>query len=224
MALYKKRAEAVSMRKEGASYSQIKDALKVSKSTLSLWLRDMPLSSSRMKEVRDNSAIRIERFRATMKGKRDKRLAGVYEQVSQDIGRLNKREIFIAGLFLYWGEGGKTTTTTTTISNTDLAVLRFFIGWLLSLGVAKERIRAKIHLYKDMDVGKETKYWARTLGIKSKNFRKPYIKDSTRSGLSYPQKFIHGTCNVYFENRDVMETVLMSLEYIRSEFAESPTV
>ncbi len=102
MALYKKRAEAVSMRKEGASYSQIKDALKVSKSTLSLWLRDMPLSSSRMKEVRDNSAIRIERFRATMKGKRDKRLAGVYEQVSQDIGRLNKREIFIAVSVSFW--------------------------------------------------------------------------------------------------------------------------
>lgn len=224
MALHKERAEAVRMRKSGASYSQIKDALKVSKSTLSLWLRDIPLSDSRMKELRDNSAIRIEHFRATMKGKKDARLAEVYRQASKKIGKLSQRELFIAGLFLYWGEGGKTTTTTTTISNTDPAVLRFFIEWLLSLGVAKERIRAKIHLYKDMDVEMETKYWARTLGIKSKNFRKPYIKDSTRSGLSYSQKFTHGTCNVYFENRDVMEMVLMGLEYIRSEFAETPTV
>lgn len=224
MALHEKRAEAVRMRKEGASYSQIKDALKVSKSTLSLWLRDMPLSDTRLKELRDNSAIRIEHFRATMKGKKDARLAEVYRQASKKIGKLSQRELFIAGLFLYWGEGGKTTTTTTTISNTDPAVLQFFIAWLRSLGVPKDRLRVKVHLYKDMEIEKELRYWSRTLGIPRKNFRKSYIKDSLRSGLSYPQKFTHGTCNVYFENRDVMETVLMSLEYIRSEFAETPTV
>ncbi len=224
MALRQKRSEAIRMRKDGASYTQIKESLGVSKSTLSLWLRDMPLSEARMKEVRGNSAVRIERFRATMKAKRDKRLANVYQVVSKKIGKMNHKEMFIAGLFLYWGEGGKTTTTTTTISNTDPAVLKFFIAWLQSLGVATDKLRVKIHLYRDMDIEYETAYWSKTLGIPRKNFRNPYIKDSARSGLTYPQKFTHGTCNVYFENRDVMETVLMGLEYIRSEFAETPTV
>ncbi len=224
MALREKKAQAIKMRKEGATYSHIKTTLNVSKSSLSLWLQDLPLSPARMKEVRDFSPRRIENFRETMRRKRHIRLEYVYRKTATRIGKLSKREVFIAGLFLYWGEGTKTTPTCTSISNTDPSVLCFFIRWLESLGVSKDKLRIKLHLYRDMDAETETKYWSSNLGLLRENFRKPYIKDSKRSGLSYSQKFAHGTCNIMFGNRDITEMILQSLEYIRSEFADTHSV
>ena len=219
MALREKKAEAIRMRKEGASYSYIKEKIKVSKSSLSLWLHNMPLSERRLRELRDNNSVRIERFSNTMRLKRENRWAEVRKRAAKDIGKLNKRELLIAGLFLYWGEGGKTKPATTTVSNTDPAVLLFFIYWLESLGVPKHRLRVHMHLYADMDVPSELKYWSKTLGLPLTAFRKPYIKSSNRTDLSYKQKFIHGTCNVIYDNRNVSEYVLMAIDYIRDEFA-----
>ena len=209
------------MRKGGVSYSQIKEKLQVSKSSLSLWLQDYPLSEKRIRELRADSPIRIERFRNTMRLKREARLSSVRERAGKDIGTLSKRDILIAGIFLYWGEGTKTTRALTSVSNTDPAMLRFFIQWLRLLGVEKARMKAYLHLYKDMDIKKELRFWSRALEMPLASFRKPYIKDSFQTGLSYPQRFTHGTCNVIFENRDVSERVLMSLEHIRSRFADN---
>ena len=207
------------MREAGSSYSQIKEQLNVSKSTLSLWLRDMPLDEKRLRGLRDFSAVRIEKFRESMRRKREARLATVRTQVAEDIGCLSQRELLLAGLFLYWGEGTKTAVANTSVSNTDPVMLNFFIEWLEVLGVPKKKLRIYVHLYADMDVKKELKYWSKTLGLPLSAFRKPYIKDSKRSGLSYPQRFTHGTCNVIYNNRDVSEYVMSALDYIREEFA-----
>ena len=224
MALREKKSEAVRMRKEGASYSQIKEQLKVSKSSLSSWLHDMPLPEKRLRELRDWNAVRIERFRDTMRGKRENRWTKVRERAAKDIGSLSKREFLIAGLFLYWGEGAKTSVASTSLSNTDPAMIRFFIQWLELLGVPKNRLRVYVHLYSDMDIKQELRYWSKTLDLPLSSFRKPYIKTSNRSGLSYSQKFTHGTCNVIYGNRDVSEYVLMALDYIRTEFAPKKSV
>jgi len=219
MALHKKKSEAIRMRKEGASYSQIKEKIKVSKSSLSLWLRDMPLAEKRLRELRDFSAIRIERFSNTMRRKREGRWAEVRAKAVKTIGILSKRELLIAGLFLYWGEGGKTSVASTSLSNTDPAMILFFMRWLEVLGVPKNRLRVHMHFYADMNIKTELQYWSKTLGLPPSSFTKPYIKTSNRSNLSYPQKFTHGTCNLMYHNRDVSEYVLMALDYIRSEFA-----
>ena len=43
------RETAVAMRKEGRSYREIRDVVGVSKSTLSLWLRDVPLTEDQQR-------------------------------------------------------------------------------------------------------------------------------------------------------------------------------
>jgi hypothetical protein len=154
-----------------------------------------------------------------MRHKREARWAEVRKRAAKDVGTFNKREFLIAGLFLYWGEGTKTSEASTSLSNTDPTMIRFFIRWLESLGVPRNRLRVYVHLYSDMDVKQEMRYWSKTLDLPLSSFRKPYIKTSNRSGLSYPQKFTHGTCNLIYGNRDVSEYVAMALDYIRNKFA-----
>ena len=76
------------------SYSQIKEKLKISKSTLSGWLHDMPLSEKKIRELQADSPIRIEKYRNTMQAKKDARLNEVYKKVSKDVNTFSKEIYF----------------------------------------------------------------------------------------------------------------------------------
>src|SRR3989344_5161572 len=144
--------QAIKLRLAGHSYSQIKEKIGVSKSTLSGWLEKFPLSEKRIRELRDNNPRRIEHYRNTMREKKEIRLRNIYEIVSKDIGLFTKRDLFLAGLFLYWGEGTKSQNSMVTITNTNPAMLKFFIRWLQLLGVKRKDLKVKLHLYSDMDI------------------------------------------------------------------------
>lgn len=216
MARRKDKEIAIKMRLKGASYSQIKEKLIVSKSTLNYWLSEYPLSDERIRELRDNNPKRIENYRNTMRKKKEDRLEKVYEKVSKDISKLSKREIFIAGLFLYWGEGSKSKMCTTMLSNTDSKMLKFFIKWFELLKVPKDKLKVRLQLYSDMNIKEEIDYWSKELGISKKMFGNPYIKKSKFSKITYRKEFSHGTCGVYFDNRDVSEYVLMGIKYFKN--------
>src|SRR3989344_6471476 len=121
---------AVDLRKQGMSYSQIKNQLGVSKSTLSYWLRFYPLSDERIRELRDHSVQRIERYRETRRKQREAQLNSIYQIEKKKILPLSDRDLFIAGLFLYLSEGEKTNIFTVGISNTNPVVPKLFILWL----------------------------------------------------------------------------------------------
>ena len=125
MARFQDREKALELRKQQLSYSQIKAIVGVSKSTLSVWLKDIPLSRERINELRAQSEVRIEKFRETMQAKRQRRLSSVYENQKERLLPLSRKEIFVAGLFLYLGEGAKTKTETS-LSNTNPETMRFF--------------------------------------------------------------------------------------------------
>jgi transposase len=103
MALRELKEKVLEMRREGMSYSQIKAAVKVSKGTLSLWLRDMSLSKERILELGPKNQRRIENCRNTKAKKRQARLDSVYSKVTKDIGKLSKREIILSGIFFVLG-------------------------------------------------------------------------------------------------------------------------
>ena len=215
----KKRLRAIELRLQGKSYSQIKRVLRVGKSTLSLWLRRYPLSEERLRELRDFNEQRIERFRNTMRAKREKRCQEVYLREKKDLLPLTGKELFVAGLFLYWGEGGKTSRFGTSLSNTDPRVVKFFLYWLTNiLKVPREKVVVRLHLYADMNERIEMDFWSSKLGLPLTQFKKPYIKKTTLRGLTY-KTFGHGTCNLIVGGRDLTERVLMGIKVIADKYA-----
>lgn len=57
MARSKDKEKVLVLRNLGHSYSMIKAEMGISKSTLSGWLKDLPLSSKRISELQSNSQI-----------------------------------------------------------------------------------------------------------------------------------------------------------------------
>ncbi|TSD03712.1 MAG: Uncharacterized protein Athens071426_106 [Parcubacteria group bacterium Athens0714_26] len=108
MAKQEEKQTAIELRKQGKSYSQIKQALKVSKSTLSNWLKNFPLAPKQLEKLMGKNEKRIENYIKTCRKRKENLLKQIYDEEKNVIFPLSKRDIFIAGLFLYWGEGGKT--------------------------------------------------------------------------------------------------------------------
>ncbi len=223
MARLKDREKALSLRKQEMSYSQIKKILGVSKSTLSDWLRKFPLPEGKIKELQqqgwEKSEASRERFRNTMRRKREKRMEKIYEIQKKLILPLSKREFFIAGLLLYWGEGTKYRRDRLSVSNNDPSVIKFFIYWLnKSLSVPKKNIKVELHLYNDMNINEEMQYWSKILKIPLSQFAHPYIKKTSSRRINHKGGFGHGTCNARIGNVPLAEKVFMSIKAISNRY------
>jgi len=215
MARFKDHEKAIILRKKEMSYNQIRKILKVSKSTLSIWLRNYPLSEQRIRQLRDWSEQRIEKCRETKRRKKERRLKETYETQKKFILPLEKRELFMLGLGLYWGEGAKFKMDRLSISNTDPALINVFIYWLTkSLGIPRKKIRVLLHLYKDMDIKKEMHFWSDILKIPLSQFNAPYIKKTSSERIDHKGGFGHGTCNLGINSVPLAEKILMGLKVI----------
>jgi hypothetical protein len=221
MARLADREKAIELRLKGKSYSEIKRILSVGKGTLSAWLAKYPLSKERLFELQGGNQARIERFRNTMQLKRETRQHIAYEKVRARVGTLTPREFYLAGLFLYWAEGTKMTRYTVALTNTDPSMLRFFIKWLSALGVPQNKLKARLHLYTDMHIEKQTLFWAKELELPRSVFKNTYIKnsDSTKR-RNYKGRFGHGTCSVWVGGRDLSDQVLMGVKVLEDMFGK----
>lgn len=220
MARFKERRQAFQLRKQGKSYSQIKKELGLSKSTLSLWLRNYPLSKEQIDALRGKSPQRIEKYRQTMQRKREKRLSIFYKEEKKKWLPLSSKELFIAGLFLYWGEGNKVQRSTVSINNTDPSVIKFALYWMIKgLSVPRENITVFLHLYNDMDIEKEINYWSEELKMDKNRFTKPYIKKSRRTDLDQ-KGYGHGTCGIRVNKTEYKERILMAIKAIGEHYGE----
>lgn len=220
MAKFREHQLALKLRNQGKSYSQIKKEICVSKSTLSLWLRKFPLSREQINLLRAHSEIRIEKYRQTMQAKREKRLNIYYNEEKTRLLPLSQKELLVAGLFLYWGEGAKTVRHIVSINNTDPDVLKFALYWMrIALHIPKEKIQVFLHLYDDMNIDREISFWSRELNISKKYFARPYIKKSKRVGLTQ-KGFGHGTCGIRTNNTVIKERILMAMKAIADYYKE----
>ena len=220
MSKSKDRREAILLRRQGMSYGEILNKVHVSKSTLSLWLKDIPLTEEQTGRLKDIHKKAVEKYRQTMKLKRQARLNKYYEEQEKKWLPLSEKELFIAGLFLYWGEGNKSSRNTVGINNTDPSIVKFALYWMTkSLGAPKEKIRVHTHLYQDMDIKSELKFWSNELGLSTSQFIKPYIKKSKKSDIDQ-KGFGHGTCGVNIHNTVLKENILMALKAISDDYNE----
>lgn len=215
MAKYELKQKVLELRKQGMSYSQIRQELKVSKGSLSLWLRDYPLSKERMKQLRDHSEVRIEKYSRTMLAKRQSRLAGFYKEEKLKHLPLSKRELYFAGLFLYWGEGMKNVRYPLGLYNTNPQLVKFGLLWYKkSLNIPLEKIKVYLHLYSDMNISEEMRFWSKKLGIPLSRFAKPQVKKSNKSVIKYKGTFGHGTCGLLVNDVRLKERVMSALSAI----------
>jgi DNA-binding transcriptional MerR regulator len=165
------------LRAEGLTYDEIAAITGASASSLSLWLRDLPLAEDRAREHR------LEAVKATCEQTRRTRAAARAAQIAaatSEIGQLSDRELFLVGVGLYWAEGGKSKPWAirdrVTFINSDPTVIIAFLRWLDLLGVTRSQCRFHVSIHETGDIPGAERYWADLAGVEVSTFNQSSIK------------------------------------------------
>jgi transcriptional regulator with XRE-family HTH domain len=206
-------------------YGEIAKRVGVSKSTLSRWLEDLPLSDFRIRELRTKAwgkgEAKRERFRQSMRKKRAAREQRVYEAAREELQAPAEQALYIAGLMLYAAEGDKKTRYEIAFANTDYVMVRFFADWLVQfLGVDRARLKIQLHMYENRDVRKEERFWLRALGFKKSQLCKTQVKSVPKGKYSYPEPFRHGSCKLYIGGGQIKERLMLSIKAFFDTYEE----
>ncbi len=176
------RIEARQMRAKGKSVKGIAHKLNISKSTVSLWVRDIILSVEQIEQLRKRAlkGAELGRFRSALmqKHRRLKLLDDSRQEGIKKLKNLTDREFLIAGVALYWAEGSRKTQSVE-FCNADPKLIKFMVDWSRKIfGIEIADLKAavginEIHRQRE-NVVKE--YWSKVSGIPLTQFCKTSFK------------------------------------------------
>lgn len=185
--------QAIELRKEGYSYSHISKVTGLSKSTLSGWLGAMPyVPNEKMVELLGRARAAANKKKAEIKRLQ---IESIQNKASNDIGQIAERDLFMFGLGLYLGEGGKTSNIVR-IVNSDPRTVKAAIKWFSILGVSPEQFSVRVHLYPDSDIKKSLAFWSEVTNLPATRFSKSCIDTRSDKKSKNQGKLPHGTLHL----------------------------
>ena len=173
------RAKARELRAEGKTYDEIEEALGVSRSSVSLWVRDLP-RPPRRKPPEDRREYMEREHWAPRRERRELERQAVKDGAAAEVGRMSERELFLVGVALYWSEGAKdkpySRRECVTLINSDPGLIRVYLAWLDLLGVDRSALRFRLSIHESADVAKAQEYWAALTGVPVGEQQSPSLK------------------------------------------------
>jgi transcriptional regulator with XRE-family HTH domain len=175
------RAEARELRAQGLDYNTIAARLGVSKSSVSLWVRDMPRPPHlSVEESRKRSLAALRRYWEQEYASRREFQAEFRAAAAREIGELTEREILIAGAVAYWCEGTKSKPyrrdDRVIFMNSDPGLIRFFLRFLDASGIERTDLIFRVNIHESADVEAAQRFWAEVTGAPADQFRRPTLK------------------------------------------------
>jgi hypothetical protein len=175
------RARARELRAQGLDYEEIAGALRVSKSSVSLWVRDLgrPQRLS-YEECRKRSAEGARRYWAAERPVREAARAATRADAAAQIGPITDRELLIAGAIAYWCEGAKNKpgrrADRVIFTNSDPGLIRLFLRFMDVTGTPRTNATFRICIHESADLEASQRYWLEMTGAPGDQFRRPTLK------------------------------------------------
>lgn len=182
MAKQREKEVALSLRRQGKSVGEIATRLKVSKSTVSLWCRNISLSPAQIRTLAKKSRHHaVEALLLSAEKQRLQREINTRELTNlgvKDVGKISKRDLFMVGLGLYWGEGYKQGSQELGFTNSNPLIIKFYTKWLGEIyNIPKTSLilRVSINDSHKHRIDEVQRYWSMLLGIPLSQFTKPSL-------------------------------------------------
>ncbi len=169
------------LRTQGWSYNAILQEVSVSKSTLSLWLRDIPLTDEQITALSDKFRAGREKFIHKMRIRRDDRWAEYHREAEEEYTTFSQDPAFMFGLALYIGEGTKSDENAVCLTNCDPRVICKAREFFLKIGVPYASLRGAVHLHPGLSVEAAEAYWREITGLPEGQFHRTSVSVSRAS-------------------------------------------
>ena len=202
---FREKLLAIKLRKGGKSYDEIHQVIKVSKSTLSIWLRDIPLNARQKNTLIGRQKSRYAGAKANQK-KRIERTKQIVDLAKKEVVTFINDPLFLAGVMLYWAEGTKRSNETVKLTNSDPEMIKLMMRWFRSIcKVPEKKFRIALNIHTLHHYSEIRKYWSDLTKIPLEQFYKVQIKTT-----SFPSKrnfLYNGTCTITICNRDLFRKI-----------------
>jgi len=204
--------QARDLRKKGLSVKEIQKRLKVSKSSVSLWVRDIKLTKKQLKKLYLNSsrtgALKGSIIAAMNKIRaREELTRKLLKEGMKEIGTLSKRDKFITGVAMYFAEGSKGDKNVS-FSNTDPKAIKFMVGWLRNFcNVPEKKFRASLYLHDNLNERRAKQFWSKLTKIPLDQFRKSYIVRNNPNRLR-KVRHIYGVLKITVSNANLHRKIM----------------
>jgi len=190
--------KALDLRRRGKSIAEISEVLSAPKSTIGAWCRNIKLGKKQIERLarRQESGsykgrikflenVRSERLLQTKR----LRLEGFNE-----VGNINKRDLFIAGIGMYLSEGSTSESNEeVSFTNSDGKVVLFIKRWFKEIcGVLDDRFIIQVRINKSHRdrIEDAENYWSRLTAVPLNQFSKTVLIKS-KSKKIYPEDNIY---------------------------------
>jgi transcriptional regulator with XRE-family HTH domain len=182
IAKVEERIKARKLRKKGYSMRSIASLLNISKGTISIWCRDIPLTREQKRRLSENAIKKGHKGRMIgARTNRQRKLENIkrYEFISKnEIGTMSYRDLLFAGTALYWGEGSKTENSRLAFTNSDPEAILFMYKWFKEVfGVTKKEFTPRIFINKihARRIKKVVAFWSELLKLPKEQFGNPVL-------------------------------------------------
>lgn len=167
---------ALELRRQGLSYGEIRKAISVAKSTLSFWLKNLPLKPEHRKRLYTKQVAILARGPQSQKERRQREIEEIVKRAEDEIHfPLPNQALCLIGAALYWAEGNKQGMCE--IANSDPHLIVFMVKWVESMfKISPANLRARLNIYPQQNDKKIKKFWSELTGIPVRNFGKSFVK------------------------------------------------
>lgn len=213
---FEEKKQAIELRKKGMAMGEIAKKIKVSKSSVSCWVRDIKLSERQKNTLNKNghSIGAIEKRRVARLANTAERHKVIYDAALIEAHSLRSNLLWSVGVSLYWGEGGKSQNLVR-LSNSDPNVIIIMIKFFKEIcGVEPEKFRGHVNTFEHSDVKETENYWSRISSIPRKQFFKTYQKNSSAS-LKKRHTLPNGTLQIYVLDTNLYFRIVAWMDYLK---------
>jgi len=190
------KTKAVELRKQGLSIRKIATGLGVSVGSAENWCRGIKLTERQKALIESNIRNPYYEGRGVYLRNLVKqtklKIGRLKKEGKKEVGKLNKRDLFIAGIALYWAEGFKKDSQVG-LATLDPQMALFFVKWLKTcFGYVNENLIFRVtaneaHMYRIDEI---EKYWASVLDISKDQLQKPfYQKVKWKKNYDNPEEY-----------------------------------
>jgi hypothetical protein len=195
---------------DGKSLNEIASLLEVSKSSVSVWVRDITLNSKQQSDLLKRGKFDKDNIGSQVNEKRYRELRLSYQME----GRIKAQEgstLHMAGCMLYWAEGSKNRNRLEFV-NSDPNMIKMFIQFLREeLGVADVSIKVNIHCHQEDPSEQERigNFWLNLLVLPHSALKNVYIKVGSDSRNNRLQ---NGVCNLRVESTKYTQHIFGAIQ------------
>jgi hypothetical protein len=208
------RERARELRRQGASLRTIAATVGAARSTVSQWVRDIPLSDEQQAQLDAANPVLNGRRIGQLKWSRLNREA---RSAAQQDGRARAQggtPLHLAGCMLYWAEGSKHRNNVT-FTNADPDMVAFFLRFLRECyGVLPEEVALTIncHLGNGLTLAEIEEWWLERLGLPETCLRAAAVNRPSSASKAVRRPLLYGTARLTVNSTTVVQSVYGAIQ------------